>query len=696
MERENELGQGNLDNLQGRTPQRSSADYLQMGSYADYAEEVEGDPQPHYFSCLMKVTQEDGKSLPPHLYHGSAIKATCGQLTGSEPMTVTPLTPFEVLLQFRDSVILTSIARQLCKTTTWAGVPVEINCTIGTKDILFKTLLSRGIRPPGPDAGQGSSGFSQEAIQSESRDKQVIQNIEQRVNEWQMTHAPQEQSKGLGGSAPNVAGQDYFTPGHSNYSLPPPQPDFNRPPPQNPIVPSFVPMPTQNVFNHPPPNFSQGSVDPTGQPDLSRNFGPWINPNSQPIIPQLSTSSEAHNAARLWQHQAAQKGTVSMGQGSGYQNPMVMNPAPNPFMAQAPNSLPFQTTAFIPNLQGNFPTGLVDQPPKQCAPWPAYQKIPKAPRLPNFSGDEPTPKHEATFVNWLYQVESYMKNYPEPSMRQAIMQSVRGGAANVVRYVGPEATVQMILSKLKIQFGSVANVDVLLHDFYKITQQRGESVRQFNNKLNDTLNEVRTRFPGVIHESLADQYLKNRLFNGMSVHLKNGIRYLYANPASTAEHLYLAALAVETEFNTRNIRSKVAHLSVADSEDETVEGDSSEEDPEDLITLMAAGAPNFKKKFDKSKKYSKDQKDGNNTAANKDIRNNLKGPQINASGPFRGANAGKTNECYGCNGYGHKRNECPTWLNAQRRRGVESAPPSDQTKVESHSLTSTEPNPDQQ
>ena len=54
------------------------------------------------------------------------------------------------------------------------------------------------------------------------------------------------------------------------------------------------------------------------------------------------------------------------------------------------------------------------------------------------------------------------------------------------------------------------------------------------------------------------------------------------------------------------------------------------------------------------------------TNGTKDGRN-LKGPDPNASGPFR--NGAPPMECYKCWGWGHKASVCPSHLNSQRGQG---------------------------
>ena len=62
--------------------------------------------------------------------------------------------------------------------------------------------------------------------------------------------------------------------------------------------------------------------------------------------------------------------------------------------------------------------------------------------------------------------------------------------------------------------------------------------------------------------------------------------------------------------------------------------------------------------------YGQDKYKGNNKGGR-----NLKGPDTNASGPFR--NGASPFQCYNCSGWGHRAFECPSPLNYQRGQDPE-------------------------
>ena len=80
-------------------------------------------------------------------------------------------------------------------------------------------------------------------------------------------------------------------------------------------------------------------------------------------------------------------------------------------------------------------------------------------------------------------------HYPELVVRESIMWSLKGAAADMACYMGPTASVSEILEKLSVIFGTVASFDVLMQNFYKILQGN-ERVPSFVTKLEGTLNQI--------------------------------------------------------------------------------------------------------------------------------------------------------------------------------------------------------------
>ena len=117
------------------------------------------------------------------------------------------------------------------------------------------------------------------------------------------------------------------------------------------------------------------------------------------------------------------------------------------------------------------------------------------PKINTYSSDVTPGKTEVSFKQWNHKVHCIKDHYLESVVRESIMRSLKGAAADMAQYMGPTAGVSNILEKLLVIFGTVASFDVLMQNFYKIMQGNDKKVPSFAMRLEGTLNQIRLRCP---------------------------------------------------------------------------------------------------------------------------------------------------------------------------------------------------------
>ena len=117
------------------------------------------------------------------------------------------------------------------------------------------------------------------------------------------------------------------------------------------------------------------------------------------------------------------------------------------------------------------------------------------PKISTFSGNVAPSKTEVSYEQWSQEGQCIKNHYPELVVRESIMQSLKGAMADMAHYMGRTAGVSEILEKLSIIFGTVASFDILMQNFYKISQGH-EKVPSFVTQLEGTLNQIRIKCPG--------------------------------------------------------------------------------------------------------------------------------------------------------------------------------------------------------
>ena len=79
----------------------------------------------------------------------------------------------------------------------------------------------------------------------------------------------------------------------------------------------------------------------------------------------------------------------------------------------------------------------------------------------------------------------------------------------MAQYMGPTASVREILQKLMVTFGTVDSFDVLMQNFYKVTQGNNEKVLSFATRMEGTLNQIWLKCPGRIADHEVECHLKD-------------------------------------------------------------------------------------------------------------------------------------------------------------------------------------------
>ena len=169
------------------------------------------------------------------------------------------------------------------------------------------------------------------------------------------------------------------------------------------------------------------------------------------------------------------------------------------------------------------------------------------PRINTFSGKVMLGKTEVSFKQWYHEVQCVKDHYLESVVWESIVWSLKGAAADMAQYMGPTASVREILQKLMVIFGMVASFDVLMQNFYKVTQGNNEKVPSFSTRLEGTLNQFQLKWPRRIADCEVACHLKDQLFHRVCKHIRDSIRYLHGNPETTYSQLMVAARKAESK-----------------------------------------------------------------------------------------------------------------------------------------------------
>ena len=101
--------------------------------------------------------------------------------------------------------------------------------------------------------------------------------------------------------------------------------------------------------------------------------------------------------------------------------------------------------------------------------------------------------------------------------------SVTDNASDYLDFVGFDKELPVLMDALETRYGKGQTTDKLQQEFYQLTQERNESVQQFAGRLEFKYKRLICLFPDRYNLNI----LKERLFYGMTQHLRDSMRYLY-------------------------------------------------------------------------------------------------------------------------------------------------------------------------
>ena len=280
-------------------------------------------------------------------------------------------------------------------------------------------------------------------------------------------------------------------------------------------------------------------------------------------------------------------------------------------------------------------------------------KINKPPALPNFSGSDPVPKDEGSYEQWKFQVTGALKVCTEEAVRSAIVRSVRGEVREMISFLGFDGDLSDILEKVEKRFGKQLSGDRLQQEFYQLSQEKSEKIRQFAGRLEQKFKYLKEKFP--------DRYqttdLKDRLFHGMHPNIRESMRFLYKKPEVSYEEFLSETLEAEKDCSdgktttSAKIKSAVVTNGVPSIQKLTKEISA-------LTTVVKSANMGGARPKTNDKSKNSTHKNGNGKLGQTSSPKKSKGPATSAAGPFKPGQ--KPFQCYKCGGWGHGFRECPT------------------------------------
>ena len=138
----------------------------------------------------------------------------------------------------------------------------------------------------------------------------------------------------------------------------------------------------------------------------------------------------------------------------------------------------------------------------------------KTPKFECFFGDDK--KNKLDFDMWERQILSAATSHSSTTIKQAMMQSLKGQALAVTTAFPPDITWEKLLQALEIKYQEKAPYDVLMAQFYGTKMESDEKCASFGTRLEQKLNQVTLQYPNKISDTMYWNCVRERFFHGLS------------------------------------------------------------------------------------------------------------------------------------------------------------------------------------
>ena len=178
----------------------------------------------------------------------------------------------------------------------------------------------------------------------------------------------------------------------------------------------------------------------------------------------------------------------------------------------------------ISSITGSPSPGRVDTPlPELEYGSSPHAKVFKQLTLPQFSGTLPVPKGEGSYDQYMFQIRGFRATYTDDAIKSGMIRSITDDARDYLDFISFDKEFNVLIEALEEKYGKGETTDRIQQEFYQLTQDRTEQIQQLAGRLEFRYKKLAVSYP--------DRYnagtLKERLFYGMTQHLRDSMCYLY-------------------------------------------------------------------------------------------------------------------------------------------------------------------------
>lgn len=171
-----------------------------------------------------------------------------------------------------------------------------------------------------------------------------------------------------------------------------------------------------------------------------------------------------------------------------------------------------------PKVGGKYGGGDNKDKQEEYRPVPAPRTGYQYPKLGNFFGEEG--KGDISWKTFKYEIEAVRNEgvFSPEEIATGIRRAVKGAASDKLRRMGPDVTLDEMLSKLERDYGNIESRETILMKFYTCTQKSNETLESYSSRAEELFEQAISL--GALRRS-DTATLKGKIHAGLNKELKH-------------------------------------------------------------------------------------------------------------------------------------------------------------------------------
>ena len=196
----------------------------------------------------------------------------------------------------------------------------------------------------------------------------------------------------------------------------------------------------------------------------------------------------------------------------------------------------------------------------------------KLAKLSSFSGGETIPTGEVCFEQWCFELEDRKRRLSEADLQSAIICSLKGPAAALIRRLGVGTSSERMREALEARYGPDKPLSALRADLYSTVQKKNESFQTYLDRVEQNFSTYKKLGGWNGTSSEEETHLKGIVYEGIRSDLKSNLRFTERDASISYGEFQKIAKTVEKDLKGERVDKSVSAKATTKVSDSNLTG----------------------------------------------------------------------------------------------------------------------------